>query len=265
MESEVKTSTPKKVVQTARKIPKEVYWGLAAVVGGTILIRTVRNALTSERKQQFEEDTKDIDSLKTNDNSRNPTILVADARAIADFLFQQMKGFGGVNSNEYSAMYNALLKLNGKDLQMVYKAFAIRPRSNITGETTTTGFTKVGLGEELDLFGWFNRELKNTNQLQNMRQLWSKSGLAWGGIENYLYQIGEDLYANQLAINENGWTTSNDGQTNILIPRKGFYLGKVLNRIMLSPSNEFGYRVQDANRSFHPIRLVRQKWTTNKP
>jgi len=95
-----------------------------------------------------------------------PVFTQQEAQTIANRLYYSMADIG----TDVSAMFTDLQPLTAQQLIMVYNAFGVRPYA-YTGSW-------FGLGYDLDLFGWFNKEL-GSNDLSRMKQLWSKTNLTW--------------------------------------------------------------------------------------
>jgi len=94
------------------------------------------------------------------------TFTQQEAQTIADRLYYAMADIG----TDESLLFSSLQNLTAQQLIQVYNAYGTRPYA-YTGSW-------FGLGYNLDLFGWFNKELSG-NQLMRMKQLWAKTGLTW--------------------------------------------------------------------------------------
>jgi len=89
-----------------------------------------------------------------------------EAQTIADRLYYAMADIG----TDTNLLFTSLESLTAQQLIMVYNAFGKRSYA-YTGSW-------FGLGYDLDLFGWFNKELSGNN-LTRMKQLWAKTNLTW--------------------------------------------------------------------------------------
>lgn len=94
------------------------------------------------------------------------SFTLEEAQTIANRLYYAMADIG---TNE-DLLFDSLKNLTAQQLIMVYNAFGTRSYA-FSGNW-------FGLGYPLDLFGWFNQELSG-NDLNNMKQLWAKTGLIW--------------------------------------------------------------------------------------
>lgn len=118
----------------------------------------------SAAESQFIKDTADLSKINTNDGSIHPGITELQAKEISNALYAAMDQFG----TDYDTMLKVLKGLNGKDLQIVYRAFGV-PKYFGTGSGAYFGDAKT-------LFQWFAAEL-STSQLDEMRYLWVRSGM----------------------------------------------------------------------------------------
>lgn len=98
------------------------------------------------------------------DNS-TPKLSNTEIQSIANTQFSAMADLG---TNE-ALLFSSIKNLSGADLVRVYQAFGTKPYAS-TGSW-------FGIGYSLDLFGWYKEELGESD-LQKMRQIWAKSGLA---------------------------------------------------------------------------------------
>jgi len=121
----------------------------------------------SEQKQEQDEAVKAVTGVPTKDGSTKSNISVTDASSKANFLYGEMQGFG----SGFSAMLATLQGVNGKGLQLIFQKFGTHPYL-IAGY-----WPEAAGGVPLDLFGWFLNEL-DLDELNQMRQVWNKSGLS---------------------------------------------------------------------------------------
>lgn len=98
--------------------------------------------------------------IQSNDGSTQSNINATQAITLADQQYAAMAGWG---STGFNTMYNSLANVNGKGLQMVAQEFGNREHGLISKD-------------DWNLFQWYSYEL-NSTELQQMRNLWHKSGL----------------------------------------------------------------------------------------
>jgi hypothetical protein len=77
-------------------------------------------------------------------------------------------------------------------------------------------------------------------------------------LENTEIKVNDFLTTNSLAVSQQGWSMSNDGNTKIPITAANLEMGNVIALIRIN--GELGYRVNNTRTPFHPIRTVREKW-----
>lgn len=151
------------ILNETRKTLTFVAWGVVGVVAVFVAYKLSKGAI-SKLSNIFSEEAggglSDLLKQKTNDGSTRPTIGNAEAISLANGQEEGMRGI-----NDFGSMYNSLLLLNGKDLQLVAQKFGRR-------DIATFGVNNV------DLFTWYKDQLGD-NQLTQMRTLWNKSGLAF--------------------------------------------------------------------------------------
>jgi hypothetical protein len=137
---------------------------LLVVVGGVIAYRlgkTLIKQIANITDKGLGGGLSQITRVPTNDGSTQSNINETQAIALAQGQYSAM-AYAGVN---FSQMYNALLPVNGKGLQLVAQKFGTKEKGTIWKEDYT-------------LFQWYNDELSGT-QLQKMRDLWYKSGISF--------------------------------------------------------------------------------------
>ena len=151
------------ILDQTRKTVTLVAWGVVGIVALVVAYKLSKGAI-SKLSNIFSEEAggglSDLTKQKTNDGSTKPTIGTAEAISIAN---GQEAGMRGIN--DFGSMYNSLINLNGKDLQLVAQKFGRR-------DIATFGVNNV------DLFTWYKDQLSNS-QLTQMRSLWNKSGLVF--------------------------------------------------------------------------------------
>lgn len=119
------------------------------------------------QQQEQQQDVTSATGNPTADGSTTSNISATVASSKANFLYDQMQGFGSGFDN----MMNALQGVNGKGLQLIFAKFGLRPYLLAGYWPTYAG------GVPLDLFGWFLNEL-DSSELNQMRTLWNKSGMS---------------------------------------------------------------------------------------
>lgn len=117
--------------------------------------------------EQQEKDVIGATGIPTKDGSTKSNISATEASSKANFLYDQMQGFG----SGFNAMLSTLQGVNGKGLQLIFVKFGLHPY-------LLTGYwPQAAGGVPLDLFGWFLNEL-DSDELNQMRTLWNKSGMS---------------------------------------------------------------------------------------
>lgn len=109
---------------------------------------------------------------KMNDYTTNGTATLkkADIERISQAQFDAMTVIG----TDKKRLFSVLEPLNGDDLKLIYNAFGVKKYLGTSG----TGLIASWFGYELDLFGWYTKELSSiTGDLQKMRILWTSKGV----------------------------------------------------------------------------------------
>lgn len=106
-----------------------------------------------------------VKNTETEDGSSSD-LSKTQLRTITDQLYDYMNQLG---TND-SGIIKVSEELNGREMQQVFQMFGKR-KYFMTGRS-------VYLGEDLNLFGWFDSELSGSN-LKKVKSLWKKSGLKW--------------------------------------------------------------------------------------
>lgn len=97
-----------------------------------------------------------------------PTLSGAEINSKVATVFSAMADIDPFNWG-FDKVKNQLKGLNGADLLRVYKAFGYR-------RYIFWGYDETGLGEKLDLFGWFRKEFK-TGQITELQRIWASTGM----------------------------------------------------------------------------------------
>jgi len=93
-------------------------------------------------------------------------LSTTDANLIGQRLYKAMSGFG----TDENTLFAELENRTGPQLVSIYNAYGTPYYFMFGGDPY--------FGTPLDLFGWFNEELSG-NDLQRMKNIWTKSGLTW--------------------------------------------------------------------------------------
>lgn len=121
--------------------------GVTALVIGVRVVKRIR-----ENKGQ-KELSRAVNSLTTTDSQAAQTITADQAKLFANTLFEAFNVWNGTDTD---AVRSVIAKLhNGKDWLAVIKAFGVKPYG-------TTGTPWFGDGTQLDLMGWFRKELSGS-------------------------------------------------------------------------------------------------------
>ena len=140
--------------------------GLAAlgVTGLVVGVRVYRRLKASSEQRSLEEAVK---KLTTNDTEVKQTISDDTARLLATSLFEAFNVWNGTDTD---VIRTIIAKLhNGKDWLAVIRAFGVRPYG-------TTGTPWFGDGTQLDLVGWFRKELSGS-LMQEIENALDKYGI----------------------------------------------------------------------------------------
>lgn len=121
--------------------------GVAALVIGVRVVKRIR-----DNKGQ-KELSKAVNSLTTSDSQAAQTISDSQAKLFANMLFEAFNVWNGTDTDVVRSVISKLR--NGKDWLAVIKAFGIKPYG-------TTGTPWFGEGTQLDLMGWFRKELSGS-------------------------------------------------------------------------------------------------------
>lgn len=161
----------KQTAAIVKKVPTPVWYVLGAGLTFAVAKNKITEAFQSVKGWvDKSSDTRQIKSVSTTDKSRRMSITNVEAQSIADILLGAMNRFG----TSYDDMIKALAPLNGEDLKAVYNKFGKHHYDKYNGVKTWEW-----LGDERDLFGWFQGELDEEEDAK-MRQIWAKSGLIYG-------------------------------------------------------------------------------------
>lgn len=114
----------------------------------------------SDAEKQAEKDLEEIKNKPLPRANELPTIVNAEAQAIAERQYEAMNRIG-TDENE---LFRSLVNLNGADLRLVYEAFGVR--------------NYYAFRDPLNLLSWYARELNRT-ELTRMKIIWYKSGLTF--------------------------------------------------------------------------------------
>lgn len=114
----------------------------------------------SAEEKQFDKDITDLKKKPLPRQGEQPTISMAEAKAIAERQYIAMNRPG----TDEDELFRSLNGLNGADLRLVFEAFGVR-----------NYFT---LRRPLNLFGWYVEELSGYD-LKAMRIYWYKAGITF--------------------------------------------------------------------------------------
>lgn len=165
----------------------------AVVVGGILLWRSANRmgdavgsffgmdeSDTSKKIKGRIEET--VENAKTAKNARRPNLLPTEIDARVRTLYSAMRSNWTSNDEEIQAIFNVVTdpKLNGKDLQEIYREFGTRAYDVISNQDTAGWVVSLGIGEELDLFGWFQHEITDPDLLRGLSNIWeAKAGMSF--------------------------------------------------------------------------------------
>jgi hypothetical protein len=138
----------------SRKINDIVVYG-AIGAGAVYLLNYFR------KQKEF-----DLVDIPLDPNTGTGLLTPEESLAIANRLEYAMTDIGTFEQQ----LFDNLSPLTGQQLVQVFNSFGERPYA------FWGNFFGLPVGLPLDLFGWFKEEL-GTNELNQMRQLWAKSGL----------------------------------------------------------------------------------------
>jgi len=136
---------------------------IALAAGGTILAGILFRSLFSTRKARVQVQTINL-----------PVTPVGISPSEADVLAQgQFAAMNKMGTDDIDEMTAQLENLTANDLKKVFNAFG-RPCYN--GWTECVGIDRYLGGQDLNLFGWYNEELTDSEK-EKMRAVWRKTGL----------------------------------------------------------------------------------------
>lgn len=105
----------------------------------------------------------------------NKSKLSQDESYLKNIALKQFEYMDGMMTDTDS-LFLDLQGLNSDDLKFIYNQFSTHKYKWFGSPADALG--AMGLGENLDLFGWYRAELSD-NELSKMRQNWSKTGLSF--------------------------------------------------------------------------------------
>lgn len=154
----------------------------------------------SETKQNMEKQIeRTIDHAK-GDESRKPNLLPTEINARVEGLYSAMRSNFTSNDEEVQQIFNIVAdpNLNGADLKEIYKTFGVRPYDVMLKQDTSDWVVSIGIGEELDLFGWFRHEIEDKDLLRGLSNIWkAKAGFGFAaslsGAESVAWHYTNDL------------------------------------------------------------------------
>lgn len=120
---------------------------VTALVIGVRVVKRIREGKTEK------ELTHAVESLTTTDKEVPQTISTEQAKLFANTLFEAFNVWNGTDTDVVKSVIGKLK--NGKDWLAVIKAFGVKPYG-------TTGTPWFGDGIQLDLVGWFRKELSGS-------------------------------------------------------------------------------------------------------
>tara|TARA_R110002050_G_scaffold265465_2_gene406587 strand:+ start:22115 stop:22702 length:588 start_codon:yes stop_codon:yes gene_type:complete len=167
----------KETVTFLKKVPKPVYYGLGGLAlyywGLKPILSDIGDLFkTDPGNEEFDKGKGDVIKRPTGDGTTTGTLTDNEIRSIAQRQLAKMDRPGTSND-----LKNDLIGLSGKDLQRVYNAFGKVWYDPILGVQSGSFFSFMG-HQELDLFGWYNGELSDS-ELNEFRAIWQKSGLSF--------------------------------------------------------------------------------------
>lgn len=120
---------------------------VTALVIGVRVVKRIREGRTEK------ELTHAVESLTTTDKEVSQSISSEQAKLFANNLFEAFNVWNGTDTDVIKSVIGKLK--NGKDWLAVIKAFGVKPYG-------TTGTPWFGDGIQLDLVGWFRKELSGS-------------------------------------------------------------------------------------------------------
>jgi hypothetical protein len=178
--AKAKTQVQEGAKETAnflKKIPKPVYYSLGGLAlyywGLKPIFSDIADLFnTDPGNEDFDKGKGDVIKRPTGDDTTTGTLADNEIRGIAQRQLASMDRPGTSNG-----LKNDLVNLSGKDLQRVYNAFGKVWYDPILGVQSGSFFSFMG-HQELDLFGWYDGELSNS-EMNEFRPIWQKSGLSF--------------------------------------------------------------------------------------
>jgi len=135
--------------------------GVTALVIGVKIVKRIREGKSAKELSNA------VNSLTTTDTTVTQTITAEQAKLFANNLFEAFNVWNGTDTDVIKSIIPKLK--NGKDWLAVIKAFGVKPYG-------TTGTPWVGDGIQLDLVGWFRKELSGSI-LQDIENQLAKYGI----------------------------------------------------------------------------------------
>lgn len=134
---------------------------VTALVIGVRTIKRIREGKTAKELSNAE------NTLTTTDTTVTQTITADQAKLFANNLFEAFNVWNGTDTDVVKSGIGKLK--NGKDWIAVIKAYGVKPYG-------TTGTPWFGDGIQLDLVGWFRKELSGS-LMQNIEDQLTKYGI----------------------------------------------------------------------------------------
>lgn len=169
------TAKAEEAGKVLKKVPKQFYYAAGALAlyywGLKPIAKEIGDMFNADAgNDEFQEGKGDVVKRPTGDGSTQKTLTDVEIKSIALGQLGYMDRPGTNNR-----IMDDLVNLSGKDLQRVYTAFGRVWYDPVLGTQSGSFFSWLG-HQELDLFGWYREEL-DLDELEQMRQIWLKSGL----------------------------------------------------------------------------------------
>lgn len=135
--------------------------GVTALVIGVRVVKRIREHRNEKELSNA------VNSLTTTDKEVAQSITSEQAKIFANTLFEAFNVWNGTDTDVIKSVIGKLQ--NGKDWLAVIKAFGVKPYG-------TTGTPWFGEGIQLDLVGWFRKELSGS-MMEEIETKLSKYGI----------------------------------------------------------------------------------------
>lgn len=135
--------------------------GVTALVIGVRVVKRIREHRNEKELSNA------VNSLTTTDTQVSQSITSEQAKLFANTLFEAFNVWNGTDTDVIKSVIGKLH--NGKDWLAVIKAFGVKPYG-------TTGTPWFGDGIQLDLVGWFRKELSGS-MMEEIETKLSKYGI----------------------------------------------------------------------------------------